>query len=171
MRDLGLQAYRFSISWSRVFPQGTGTLNERGLDFYDNLVDELLANNIRPNATLFHWDLPAALDDRGGWLNRDVADWFGDYATAVFKRLGDRVPMWATLNEPWVVMDGGYMNGGLAPGHRNLFEAPRVSHNLMRAHGAGVLAFRAESRAQMGLVVNIEPKYPASPRWSWGTVS
>ncbi|MEP6492093.1 MAG: GH1 family beta-glucosidase [bacterium] len=163
MRELGLQAYRFSISWSRVFPQGTGPLNERGLDFYDNLVDELLANDIRPNATLFHWDLPAALDDRGGWLNRDVADWFGDYASAVFARLGDRVPMWATLNEPWVVTDGGYLRGALAPGHRNLFEAPIASHNLLRAHGRGVQAFRAESRlGEIGIVVNLEPKDPAS---------
>jgi beta-glucosidase len=163
MRELGLQAYRFSISWSRVFPEGTGRLNERGLDFYDKLVEELLANNIRPNATLFHWDLPAALDDRGGWLNRDVAEWFGEYATAVFARLGDRVPMFATLNEPWVVTDGGYLHGALAPGHRNLFEAPIASHNLLRAHGRGVQAFRASSsKGQIGLVVNLEPKDPAT---------
>jgi len=163
MRQLGLQSYRFSISWSRVFPHGTGALNERGLDFYDHLVDELLANGIRPNATLFHWDLPAALDDRGGWLNRDVADWFGDYAAAVFARLGDRVPLWSTLNEPWVVTDGGYLHGVLAPGHRNLFEAPIASHNLLRAHGRGVQAFRAEARAgEIGIVVNLEPKDPAT---------
>ena len=163
MKSLGLQAYRFSISWSRVFPEGTGRLNERGLDFYDHLVDALLAEHITPNATLFHWDLPAALDDRGGWLNRDVADWFGDYATAVFARLGDRVPLWATLNEPWVVTDGGYLHGALAPGHRNLFEAPIASHNLLRAHGRGVQAYRAESRqGQIGLVVNLEPKEPAT---------
>jgi beta-glucosidase len=163
MRELGLQAYRFSISWSRVFPQGTGALSSRGLDFYDSLVDALLAAGITPNATLFHWDLPAALDDRGGWLNRDVADWFGDYAAAVFARLGDRVPLWATLNEPWVVTDGGYLHGALAPGHRNLFEAPIASHNLLRAHGRGVQAFRAEaSNGQIGLVVNLEPKDPAS---------
>ena len=163
MRALGLRAYRFSISWSRVLPEGTGRVNEAGLDFYDKLVDELLANDIRPNATLFHWDLPAALDDRGGWLNRDVADWFGDYAAAVFARLGDRVPMWATLNEPWVVTDGGYLHGALAPGHRNLFEAPIASHNLLRAHGRGVQAFRASSsNGQIGLVVNLEPKDAAS---------
>jgi beta-glucosidase len=163
MSDLGLQAYRFSISWSRIFPEGTGAVNARGLDFYEQLVDALLAANIKPNATLFHWDLPAALDDRGGWLNRDVADWFGEYAAAVYKRLGDRVPMWATLNEPWVVTDGGYLHGALAPGHRNLFEAPIATHNLMRAHGRGVQAFRAEARAgQIGLVVNLEPKDPAS---------
>jgi beta-glucosidase len=163
MRELGLQAYRFSISWSRIFPEGTGRLNSRGLDFYDSLVDALLAADIMPNATLFHWDLPAALDDRGGWLNRDAADWFGDYAAAVFARLGDRVPMWATLNEPWVVTDGGYLHGVLAPGHRNLFEAPLASHNMLRAHGRGIQAFRAEARGgQIGLVVNLEPKDAAT---------
>ncbi len=163
MSDLGLQAYRFSISWSRILPEGTGRVNKGGLDFYERLVDALLAANIKPNATLFHWDLPAALDDRGGWLNRDVADWFGEYARIVFATLGDRVPMWATLNEPWVVTDGGYLHGALAPGHRNLFAAPIATHNLMRAHGTGVQAFRAESRTgQIGLVVNLEPKDPAT---------
>ena len=163
MRELGLQAYRFSISWSRVFPKGTGPINARGLDFYDHLVDALLENGIRPNATLYHWDLPAALDDRGGWLNPDIADWFGDYADAVFTRLGDRVPMFATLNEPWVVTDGGYLHGALAPGHRNLFEAPIASHNLMRAHGRGVQVYRAGSHpGQIGIVVNLEPKDPAT---------
>ncbi len=163
MSELGLQAYRFSISWSRILPQGIGTVNTRGLDFYEQLVDALLAANITPNATLFHWDLPAALDDRGGWLNRDAADWFGEYASALYRRLGDRVPMWATLNEPWVVTDGGYLHGMLAPGHRNIFEAPIASHNLLRAHGRGVQAFRAEARVgQIGLVVNLEPKDPAT---------
>ncbi len=163
MHELGLQAYRFSISWSRVLPEGTGRVNPAGLDFYERLVDELLKFDITPNATLFHWDLPAALDDRGGWLNRDVAEWFGDYASLMFDRLGDRVPMWATLNEPWVVTDGGYLHGALAPGHRNLFEAPIASHNLLRAHGRGVQAFRARARTgKIGLVVNLEPKDPAT---------
>jgi beta-glucosidase len=163
MRELGLQSYRFSISWSRIFPAGTGAVNTKGLDFYERLVDALLAEKITPNATLFHWDLPAALDDRGGWLNRDVANWFGDYASTVFERLGDRVPMWATLNEPWVVTDGGYLHGPLAPGHNNMYEAPIASHNLLRAHGMGVQAFRAESRVgKIGLVVNLEPKDPAT---------
>ena len=98
MSELGLKAYRFSISWSRIMPEGTGRVNKGGLDFYERLVDALLAANITPNATLFHWDLPAALDDRGGWLNRDVAAWFGEYASVVFAAFGDRVPMWATLN-------------------------------------------------------------------------
>ena len=164
MRELGLIAYRFSISWSRILPAGTGAINQRGLDFYRQLVDGLLDAGITPNATLYHWDLPAALDDRGGWLNRDIADWFADYARIMFQALGDRVPMWATLNEPWVVTDGGYLHGALAPGHRNLFEAPLASHNLMRAHGAAVQVYRTEARQAIGLVVNLEPKYPASDR-------
>jgi beta-glucosidase len=161
MKDLGLGAYRFSVAWGRVFPEGTGALNGAGLDFYDRLVDALLEHGIEPFVTLYHWDLPAALDDRGGWLNRDVAAWFADYAAAV-ARLGDRVRRWATLNEPWVVMDGGYVNGGLAPGHRNLFEGPIVAHNLLRAHAEAVRALRAEADVEIGLVVNLEPKVPAS---------
>jgi beta-glucosidase len=162
MAALGLDAYRFSIAWGRVLPQGTGTVNRAGLDFYSRLVDALLEHGIRPLPTLYHWDLPAALDDRGGWLNPDVADWFADYAKTCFHALGDRVSMWVTLNEPWVVADGGYLHGALAPGHRSLFEAPIVTHNLLRAHGRAVQAFRATGQGQVGLVVNIEPKYPAS---------
>jgi beta-glucosidase len=162
MRDLGLGAYRFSISWSRILPEGTGRVNQGGLDFYRRLVDVLRENGIRPMATLYHWDLPAALDDRGGWLNRDVAAWFAEYASVVFGALDDRVDMWATLNEPWVVTDGGYLHGALAPGHRSLFEAPIAAHNLLRAHGLAVQAYRAVGKHQIGLVVNLEPKYPHS---------
>lgn len=159
---MGLNAYRLSIAWGRVMPEGTGRVNAAGLDFYERLVDTLLENGIQPTATLFHWDLPAALDDRGGWLNRDIAHWFADYARVVFERLDDRVPMWATLNEPWVVTDGGYLHGALAPGHSNLYEAPLASHNLMRAHGKAVQTYRSVGRNRIGLVVNLEPKYPAS---------
>ncbi len=162
MRELGLNAYRFSISWSRVLPEGRGRVNGPGLAFYDRLVDALLAAGIQPCATLYHWDLPAALDDRGGWLNPDIAHWFAEYAGAAVRGLGDRVPLWTTLNEPWVVTDGGYLNGPLAPGHRSLFETPIASHNLLRAHGHGTLAARAAGARQVGLVVNLEPKYPAS---------
>jgi beta-glucosidase len=162
MKSLGLTAYRFSISWSRIFPCGTGRVNQAGLDFYSRLVDSLLGAGITPSVTLYHWDLPAALDDRGGWLNPDVAKWFGEYAATMFRALDDRVPMWATLNEPWVVTDGGYLHGVLAPGHRNLFEAPIAAHNLLRAHGTAVQAYRATGKNQIGLVVNLEPKYPAS---------
>ncbi|HSS51187.1 MAG TPA: GH1 family beta-glucosidase [Thermoanaerobaculia bacterium] len=164
MREIGLNAYRFSISWSRILPAGTGTVNEKGLDFYRRLVDALLEQGIKPVVTLYHWDLPAALDDRGGWLNRDVAQWFAEYAQVMYRALDDRVEMWSTLNEPWVVMDGGYLLGVLAPGHRNLFEAPIASHNLLLAHASAVEAYRAEGNHRIGLVVNIEPKYPASDR-------
>ena len=162
MRRLGLKAYRFSTSWSRVLPQGRGPVNPAGLAFYDRLVDILLENGIEPLLTLYHWDLPAALEDRGGWLNPDCAKWFADYASLMFQALDGRVRMWATLNEPWVVTDGGYLHGALAPGHRNRFEAPIASHHLLRAHGAAVQAYRAHGKHRIGLVVNIEPKYPAS---------
>ena len=162
MAGLGVKAYRFSISWSRVLPGGTGTVNPAGLGFYDRLTDELLKRGIAPMATLYHWDLPAALDDRGGWLNPDAAAWFAEYAAVLFRKLDGRVKLWATLNEPWVVADGGYLHGALAPGHRNLFEAPIVSHNLLRAHGAAVQAYRSEGKHQIGLVVNLEPKHAAS---------
>ena len=164
MKEIGLKGYRLSVSWSRVFPEGRGRMNSKGLDFYSRLIDKLLEAGITPNVTLYHWDLPAALDDMGGWLNPDIASWFGDYATVVFDALADRVPMWATINEPLVVMDGGYMHGNLAPGHRNMYEAPIVTHNLLRAHGRGVQAFRAKNAtgSKIGLVVNLEPKYPAS---------
>ena len=162
MRTLGLQAYRFSVAWGRVLPDGTGRVNQNGLDFYRRLVDELLAAGIQPLLTLYHWDLPAALDDRGGWLNRDVAEWFADYAQVMYRALDDRVKIWTTLNEPWVVSDGGYLHGELAPGHRNRFEAPIVSHNLLRAHAAAVEAYRSIGGNQIGIVVNLEPKYAAS---------
>src|SRR5437660_2617869 len=162
MADLGLNAYRFSVSWSRVLPQGRGAVNPKGIAFYDRLVDALLAKGITPSVTLYHWDLPQALDDVGGWVNRDVAQWFADYARLMFRSLGDRVPMWATLNEPWVVMDGGYLHGALAPGHKSLAESPQVGINLLRAHGAGVQVYRAEGKKQIGIVLNLEPKHPAS---------
>ncbi|PYQ37173.1 MAG: beta-glucosidase [Acidobacteria bacterium] len=163
MAQLGLTAYRFSVSWSRILPRGAGKANPRGLAFYDRLVDALLEREIQPFVTIFHWDLPAALEDRGGWLNPDIADRFAEYASTLFRRLDDRVSYWSTLNEPWVVTDGGYLHGTLAPGHRSLFEAAIASHNLLRAHAAGVRAYRASGRHQIGLVVNLEPKHPASP--------
>jgi len=165
MSELGLNAYRFSVAWGRIYPDGKGVVNRKGIDFYSRLVDALLEKGIKPNVTLYHWDLPEALDDRGGWLNRDIAGWFCDYAVTMFEALGDRVEMWSTLNEPWVVTDGGYLSGVLAPGHSNLFEAPIAAHNLLRAHGLTVERFRftkAAKKGKIGLVVNLEPKYPAS---------
>ncbi len=165
MAELGANAYRFSIAWGRVLPDGTGKVNKKGVDFYSRLVDELLRKGIKPNATLYHWDLPEALDNRGGWLNRDIADWFADYAGTMWDALGDRVDMWSTLNEPWVVTDGGYLHGVLAPGHANPFETAIASHNLMRSHGMAVQRFRASKAAKkgrIGIAINLEPKYPAS---------
>jgi beta-glucosidase len=165
MSELGVNAYRFSIAWGRVLPNGTGKINKKGVDFYSRLVDELLKKGIKPNATLYHWDLPEALDDRGGWLNRDIADWFSDYAVTMWEALGDRVEMWSTLNEPWVVTDGGYMHGVLAPGHANPFEAAVAAHNLLRSHGMAVERFRstkAAKKGKVGIAINLEPKYPAS---------
>lgn len=162
MRELGLSAYRFSIAWARVLPSGRGPVNLPGLAFYDRLVDRLLEQGISAAATLYHWDLPDALEAQGGWLNRDIAGWFGDYASVVVRKLGDRVALWATINEPWVVSDAGYLHGTHAPGHASLPEAAAASHNLLRSHGAAVQAIRAEGGREAGLVVNLEPKYPAS---------
>ncbi len=163
MRRLGLNAYRFSISWSRILPEGRGKVNPAGVGFYDRLVDTLLERGLAPSVTLYHWDLPAALDDRGGWVHPDVASWFADYAQVIYRALGDRVPLWSTLNEPWVVVDGGYLYGVHAPGHRSRSEAPRAAHHLLLAHAEAVRAFRATGGVgKIGLVVNLAPKDPAS---------
>jgi beta-glucosidase len=164
MRSLGLNAYRFSLAWARLLPEGRGRVNAKGVDFYSRLIDRLLEAGIRPSVTLFHWDLPAALDDRGGWLNPDSVGWFADYAEVAFRAFGDRVPMWTTLNEPWVVVDAGYLHGVNAPGHRNVFEAPIAMHHLLLAHAAAVRVYRGGWKQQIGLVVNLEPKDPASER-------
>lgn len=162
MATLGLRAYRFSVAWGRVIPEGTGAVNRAGLGFYDRLVDRLLEHGIEPFLTLYHWDLPAALDDRGGWLNGDIAGWFADYAEVMFRALDDRVRHWITLNEPWVVVDAGYLNGVHAPGHADLGEAAVAAHNLLRAHGDTVALYREMGRHRIGIAVNLEPKYPAS---------
>lgn len=162
MKELGVNAYRFSIAWARVFPEGKGRINPSGLDFYRRLIEELRQQDIEPFVTLYHWDLPQALDDLGGWVNRDSAEWFADYAHALFCALGAEVKFWATLNEPWVAAHEGYLLGTHAPGHASLVETPLVSHNLLRAHALAVQAFRADGRGQIGLVVNLEPKHAAS---------
>ncbi len=162
MRELGIESYRFSTAWARILPEGTGPTNAKGLDFYSRLVDTLLEHGITPSATLYHWDLPAALEDRGGWAHADAPKWFADYARIMFRALGDRVPMWATLNEPWVTMDNGYVSGGHAPGRRDWAEAVQVSQNLLRAHAAAVEVYRTEADKQIGLVVNLVPVHPAT---------
>ncbi|MTW20075.1 beta-glucosidase [Allochromatium palmeri] len=163
MAELGLDVYRFSLAWGRVLPEGRGAVNRRGLDFYARLVDALLEHDIQPMATLYHWDLPVALHERGGWLNPDSPHWFADYAETLFRALGDRVPFWITINEPWVVTVPGYLDGQLAPGHRDLFEPPRVAHHLLLAHAEAVAVYRTLGRQQIGLAVNLEPQHPASP--------
>jgi len=161
MQGLGLNAYRFSISWSRILPAGTGPVNRPGLGFYSRLVDQLLSRGIQPCPTLYHWDHPAVLDERGGWRNRDMVSWFAAYARVVFDALGDRVSFWTTLNEPQVVVDAGYLHGVHPPGRRNAAEVPIVAHHLLLAHGAAVRAYREGGRGRIGLVVNLEPKEPA----------
>jgi beta-glucosidase len=162
MKQLGLGAYRFSLAWSRILPDVTGKPNRAGLAFYDRLIDALLEAGIRPCVTLHHWDLPAAFDDRGGWLNPEAPGWFADYARVCFDAFDDRVPMWATLNEPWVIVDAGYLHGVHAPGHRSAFEAVRAAHGLLLGHAEAVRAYRERGRHAIGLVVNLEPKEAAS---------
>lgn len=158
MRQMGLNAYRFSISWPRVLPNGVGPVNEKGIDFYDRLTDALLEANLEPYATLYHWDLPQALQDKGGWGNRDVIGQFADYAALMGKRLGDRIKNWATLNEPWVIAFMGNRSGEHAPGLKDEALALQISHNLLVAHGAGIDALRGTVKdARAGIVINLWP--------------
>jgi beta-glucosidase len=162
MRELGVSAYRFSTSWSRVLPEGVGRVNQAGLDFYSRLVDTLLEHHIQPMLTLYHWDLPQALEDRGGWIDGRSVDWFREYAELMYRTLSDRVQMWCTINEPWVIVDQGYVEGRHAPGRRDWAAAAAVSKNLLLAHAAAVEAYRAISNHAIGLVVNLVPIHPAS---------
>ena len=163
MADLGLSAYRFSVSWPRVIPAGRGPVDPAGLDFYDRLVDELLAHGIAPHATLYHWDLPQTLEDAGGWPDRSTAHAFADYASVVAGRLGDRVGHFATINEPHIVSDHGYRTGEHAPGRVEPDAAVAAAHHLLLAHGLGVQAIRAQAPASSaGIVLNFEPKHPAT---------
>jgi beta-glucosidase len=161
MRQLGLKAYRFSISWPRVIPNGMVPVNPKGLDFYDNLVDRLLAANIQPFATLYHWDLPQALEDKGGWRNRDTAHYFADYTAVMVKRLGDRVKHWATFNEPLVAAFAGHLWGEHAPGIKDEKIALQTAHNILVAHGLSVQAIRSvDSDLQAGVVLSLWPVEP-----------
>ena len=158
MRQLGLKAYRFSIAWPRVLPRGRSDVNLAGLDFYDRLVDALLEAGIQPFPTLYHWDLPQALHDEGGWGNRDVCGYFADYAALMVKQLGDRVTRWTTFNEPQVVVDDGYIKGTFPPGITDLALARQVMHHLLVAHGLAVQAIRAsDPHAQAGIALNVWP--------------
>lgn len=157
MADIGIQAYRFSVSWPRVIPRGEGEVNRAGLDFYSRLVDELLAAGIEPLITLYHWDLPQALQDRGGWLERSTASAFARYAEAVFGALHDRVRWWSTHNEPWVAAFLGHYNGMFAPGITDLQAALTAQHHLLLSHGLAVRAMRdIDPSPQQGIVLNLE---------------
>jgi len=163
LRDLGCNAYRLSISWPRVLPVGGGAVNEAGLAFYDRLIDELLANGVRPFVTLYHWDLPQALQEKGGWSAPETVEAFGRYADVIARRLGDRVRDWITLNEPEVVAYAGHYVGVHAPGIRDFRTAVLVSHHLLLAHRAAATAVRAAHRdSRVGIALNLSPCDPAS---------
>ncbi|HEV2581024.1 MAG TPA: GH1 family beta-glucosidase [Ktedonobacteraceae bacterium] len=166
MSDLNLSAYRFSLSWPRILPQGTGAINDKGLDFYDRLVDTLLARGIQPLATLYHWDLPLALHERGGWLNRDTAYAFADYAEVVTRRLGDRVQWWLTHNEPWCSAYLGFALGIHAPGLHDKQLAVNAGHHILLSHGLAVQRMRAHLApgARAGIAIDFYPVYAADER-------
>ncbi|WP_084960129.1 GH1 family beta-glucosidase [Thermoactinospora rubra] len=163
LAELGVDAYRFSIAWPRVLPEGTGAVNPKGLDFYERLVDALLEAGIAPVPTLYHWDLPQALEDRGGWLNRDTAGYFADYVAVVAERLSDRVSRWITLNEPFVHMVQGYALGVHAPGRALMLDALPVAHHQLLGHGLAVRALRAAGAPEVWIANNCSPARPASP--------
>ena len=164
MRWLGLKAYRFSFAWPRVQPLGQGAWNDKGFAFYDQLIDSLLEAGIAPHATLYHWDLPAALHDHlGGWPSREIVPRFVDYAAEVARRFGDRLASIATLNEPWCVATLGYETAQVAPGHTSRAEAAQTSHHLLLAHGRAIQAMRALTKAPLGVVLNHTPAFPATP--------
>lgn len=166
MAELGIQAYRFSTSWSRILPEGKGRVNPQGLDFYDRLVDALLARNIEPYLCLFHYDLPLALHEQGGWTKRDIAAHFADYACIVSERLSDRVRNFFTHNEPWVAAVLGYLTGEHAPGRHNPLAMYRALHHMLLSHGLAYEAIHAAARrpVRVGMPVNLTPIDPFSNR-------
>jgi beta-glucosidase len=165
LQRLGVGAYRFSLSWPRIQPDGRGPANQPGLDHYQRLVDALLHKGITPVITLYHWDLPQALQDKGGWAMRDIAEIFADFAEIAGEALGDRVHRWVTLNEPWVVAHVGYRDGRHAPGVTDPAKAVAANHHLLLAHGRAVRALRAASPspAQVGITLNLDIARPVSP--------
>jgi beta-glucosidase len=163
MKELGIDAFRLSIAWPRIVPQGRGEVNREGLDFYDRLVDELLNAGVRPFVTLYHWDLPQVLEDRGGWPARETVDAFAEYVEAVAGRLGDRVGHWITQNEPWVASWLGYGWGKHAPGRTNEADALAAAHHLLLSHGRAVEILRsAAPTSEIGITLDLHPVYPAS---------
>ena len=163
VRDAGFDAYRFSTSWARIMPEGRGAVNAQGLDFYDRLVDGMLERGLKPAATLYHWEMPSALNDLGGWRNRDVAQWFGDFAAIVAARLGDRLWSVAPINEPWCVSWLSHFYGMHAPGLRDIRATARAAHHILLAHGTAVGVLRDHGVGNIGAVCNFEGVRPASP--------
>jgi len=156
LKAMGMNSYRFSIAWSRILPMGVGEVNQPGIDYYNNLIDELLANDISPAVTLYHWDIPQALEDQGGWLSPDVADWFEEYADTVFAAFGDRVKFWITLNEPKETSLQGYGNGAMAPGIVGMGTTSyQAAHNQIRAHGRAYRLYESKYKAEQGGVCGI----------------
>jgi beta-glucosidase len=163
LAEAGFRAYRFSVAWPRVLPSGTGAVNDKGLDFYDRLIEALLEKRIEPWLCLYHWDLPQALQERGGWANRDIADWFADYALAVERRLGDRVKHWAMLNEPNVHALFGHGLGEMAPGLKGRASFLAAIHHQNLAQGKAIAALRAANASlRLGTVVSLQPSLPSS---------
>lgn len=166
MRRIGVTAYRFSVAWARIFPEGYGRLNGAGLDHYERVVDALLAANITPYITLYHGDLPQAMQDRGGWANRDTVSAFAEYADVLSRRLGDRVLHWVTHNEPWHVAYHGHVTGENAPGLQRWKTGLQVAHHLLVSHGeaVSVLRYNGNAATHVGIAVGVTPCYPASDR-------
>jgi beta-glucosidase len=163
MARLGVESYRFSIAWPRLFPGLDGRVNEAGVDFYRRLVEGLVERGVEPLATLYHWDLPQVLQDRGGWAERDTARRFAEYASVAYERLGDLVTRWITVNEPWVVAFPGHAQGTKAPGIRDWPTALRAGHHVLLAHGLAVRALRElRPGAQVGITLNLAPVYPGT---------
>ncbi len=165
LKDLGVDTYRFSIAWPRIFPSGTGEINQKGLDHYHKFVDKLLENGIEPMCTIYHWDLPQTLQDEGGWKNRKTIDAFVEYAEILFKEFSGKINMWLTINEPWCVSFLGYFSGEQAPGEQNLQSAIDVAHHLLVAHGSTVKQFRELGmEGQIGFAPNVTWYEPYSDR-------
>jgi beta-glucosidase len=163
MKELGIKSYRYSISWPRIFPDGKGKLNEKGLDFYKRLTNLLLESGITPAITLYHWDLPQKLQDIGGWTNRDVTDYFTEFSETIIRSLGDVVPMWFTINEPFIAAFLGHLFGIHAPGIKDMRTTLQVGHNLLLSHGKVLKLYRElNQKGQMGISLNLSYKYPAS---------
>ena len=160
MKDMGLDAYRFSMSWARVLPEGRGTINKKGLDFYDRLVDGMLERGLKPMGTLYHWELPSALADLGGWRNPDLPNWFADYTEIIMSRLGDRMFSVAPINEPWCVGWLSHFEGQHAPGLRDIRATAHAMHHVLKAHGRAIQVMRGLGMKNLGAVCNFEYAHP-----------